>query len=670
MMHLSRLRTIAGIAVTLVSLVTVPVFPQQTPRELYERARLLDESNHKLTEAIKLYKQVVSQAKAQRALAARAQYRVGVLYERLGRKAEALKAFNVVVSQYPDQMDVARRARAKLAAAAASSKTNHIVVKQAGPSPDGRYLATFTFLAKQGVSLSRPAIDPAGRRLYVITNGVTEPNSDADRKRLQQQGRRYVYWPSTLVVIDTDTNAIVKTIRFSLYLHSIAFNPANHKLYATAHVNGHVKTIDVNTFSETEVPVPGYPTHIDINPITNKIYVTSQGFDGHDKLFVIDGATNTVAGPFDLDGVANTVIVNPATNRIYAPAEPKTRVFNGGDNSVLTDLPGIRVIGVDPNQNRVSARAFSPGQVARLQVLDGNIHRLIATLELGVVDHIAVNSVISRLYVALWEKKQVAVIATTNHTELGRLSVADVPMYLTVDGATGRVYVCHSSSPPLLGVLAEDVLAEEVPEEFFDPFDGATLDTAWTVHTGQGSYSLTENPGHLRHRVAVPSGPTPRLLLVRKFRGCFWIFETKVSYFTGVSGGGRDLSFSITFGAMPVPGAQPSDSVDGFRLRHDWNGCCAGETRLSFVENGVRAHTKALPPNATNAHVWRITRHGRTVTVERSDDGINFTLVGAHTFGPQIDGLIQYLSISFNTHANNDAYADYDFVRLSKMPAN
>jgi hypothetical protein len=62
----------------------------------------------------------------------------------------------------------------------------------------------------------------------------------------------------------------------------------------------------------------------------------------------------------------------------------------------------------------------------------------------------------------------------------------------------------------------------------------------------------------------------------------------------------------------------------------------------------------------------RITRHGRTVTVERSDDGIEFKLVGTHAFGPHIDGVIQYLSISFTSQANNDAYADYDYVRLSK----
>jgi DNA-binding beta-propeller fold protein YncE len=138
----------------------------------------------------------------------------------------------------------------------------------------------------------------------------------------ERRGSRYVYEPSTLIVIDTDTNSIVKTVRFSTYLHVIAFNPVNNKLYATAHINGHVKVIDASSFAQTRIPVPGYPTWIAVNPDIN------------------------------------------------------------------------------------------------------------------------------RLYVALPEKKQVAVIDTASHTELGRLSVADVPTYLKVDGATGRVYVLWANHAP------------------------------------------------------------------------------------------------------------------------------------------------------------------------------------------------------------------------------
>src|SRR5437667_12730108 len=97
-MFLSTLRTIA-ISAAATLLFAGSTFAQQNPREIFERARMLDESNQNLSEAIKLYGQVVSQSNEQRALAARAQYRIGVLYERLGRKAEAQRAYQAVGRQ-------------------------------------------------------------------------------------------------------------------------------------------------------------------------------------------------------------------------------------------------------------------------------------------------------------------------------------------------------------------------------------------------------------------------------------------------------------------------------------------------------------------------------------------------------------------------------------------
>src|SRR5438132_13318810 len=116
-MFLSILRNVATITIATL-LFAGSTFAQQNPREIFERARMLDESNQNLSEAIKLYGQVVSQSNEQRALAARAQYRIGVLYERLGRKAEAQKALQTVVKLYGDQSDVAGRARANLPASA------------------------------------------------------------------------------------------------------------------------------------------------------------------------------------------------------------------------------------------------------------------------------------------------------------------------------------------------------------------------------------------------------------------------------------------------------------------------------------------------------------------------------------------------------------------------
>jgi YVTN family beta-propeller protein len=508
----------------------------------------------------------------------------------------------------------------------------------------------------------------------MMTSTYREAASNESRRHTE--GLRNSYDPSALIVIDTEANSVVKTVHFSTYIDHIAFNPANNQIYATAQVNGHVKVIDTETFTYTKIPIRGYPTGIAANPATNRVYVTSQGFEGNDKLFVIDGATNAVAGPYDVDGVAGEILVNPTTNRIYVVSNPKTRVFNGSDHAVLSDLSGITVVGADPVHNIIYART-ARDEAPTFEALDGNTHSLLGSFGFkATAGGIATNPAINRIYVSLTSEDQLAVVDSSTYTEMCRLAVSDLPYLLTNDPIAGRVYVCHAGSSPVLGILAERSLEADIPDEFSDTFDSSTLDPSWTVASGKDGYSLSDNPGHLRIRGAEESGSKPRVLLTRRIRGEHWSLEVKVAHFTGTSGGSRTFAFGVIFGTVPLPGAfskpdsRTPHAVYVYRSRDDWNDCCPGETRQQFVERGRTASYSSLPPNAADAYFWLIKRNGRTITIERSDDGMNFNLVGAHTFGPQIDGVIQYLGISCDTYANKYMHADYDYVRLNKMPTN
>jgi Tol biopolymer transport system component len=182
-----KLRTIIAVTIASLSLFVTTAFAQQNTREIFERARMLDESNQNLSEAIKLYGQVVSQSNEQRALAARARFRIGVLYERLGRKADAQRAFQTVVKQYGDQSDVAGRARAKLPASAktkaspksrTASESSAPTVRQVwagpdvetegAPSPDGRYLS---FMDKKSKNLAIRDLTTGDSRLMTNDAG-------------------------------------------------------------------------------------------------------------------------------------------------------------------------------------------------------------------------------------------------------------------------------------------------------------------------------------------------------------------------------------------------------------------------------------------------------------------------------------------------------------------
>jgi Tol biopolymer transport system component len=102
------------IVLVLLGAVALSAWIQENPRTVYERARLLDEGNQNLAEAIKLYSQVADSAKDQPALAARALVQMGLCQERLGQ-AEARKAYQRVLAEYPQQLEEVKLARERLA---------------------------------------------------------------------------------------------------------------------------------------------------------------------------------------------------------------------------------------------------------------------------------------------------------------------------------------------------------------------------------------------------------------------------------------------------------------------------------------------------------------------------------------------------------------------------
>ena len=125
------------------------VLAEESVHQLYERARLLQERNRNLDEAIRIYSRVVERAKDDRALAARAQLEQGILYRRLGRDEQARRAFRKVITDFSDQPSLVREARARLGVN--GSLKPSMTVRQVwastdsdnsgGPSPDGRYLS-------------------------------------------------------------------------------------------------------------------------------------------------------------------------------------------------------------------------------------------------------------------------------------------------------------------------------------------------------------------------------------------------------------------------------------------------------------------------------------------------------------------------------------------------
>jgi len=100
-------------------LTTAQMAAAASPSELLEQGIYSEETKGDVDAALKLYQQVVTEAKTGQAVAAQAQYRLGVCFYKKKNYAEATSAFEKLVRDYPEQKDLIALANKYLASAKA-----------------------------------------------------------------------------------------------------------------------------------------------------------------------------------------------------------------------------------------------------------------------------------------------------------------------------------------------------------------------------------------------------------------------------------------------------------------------------------------------------------------------------------------------------------------------
>ena len=185
----------------------------QSVQQLFHDGQHQEEIIGDLQAAIDRYQKVVDQHAQNRHTAARALYRIGGCYEKLGQNGQAISAYQRQLRNFADQIDTAAQARKRLAALgvprgqiAADSEVNYRLVVEAGHlnehstfnapfdfSPDGRHLVfaaqapadTFAvrlYLSDHSGTVIRPLLAAADQwKMYVAP-------------RWSPDGRRIAYW--------------------------------------------------------------------------------------------------------------------------------------------------------------------------------------------------------------------------------------------------------------------------------------------------------------------------------------------------------------------------------------------------------------------------------------------------------------------------------------------
>jgi hypothetical protein len=96
---------------------TAQIASAASPSELLEQGIYSEETKGDVDAAMKCYQQVVAEAKAGQAVAAQAQYRLGICYYKKKNCGEANAAFEKLLKDYPDQKDLIALANKYLASA-------------------------------------------------------------------------------------------------------------------------------------------------------------------------------------------------------------------------------------------------------------------------------------------------------------------------------------------------------------------------------------------------------------------------------------------------------------------------------------------------------------------------------------------------------------------------
>jgi Tol biopolymer transport system component len=100
------------IAILTISAFSIGSLAVQNGYDLFQKALAKERAEGNLVEAIALYQKVIEESKDE-SLSAKAQLRIGICYEKLG-KIEAQKAYQKVIDNYPRQLDSVKTAKEKL----------------------------------------------------------------------------------------------------------------------------------------------------------------------------------------------------------------------------------------------------------------------------------------------------------------------------------------------------------------------------------------------------------------------------------------------------------------------------------------------------------------------------------------------------------------------------
>ena len=219
------------------------------------------------------------------------------------------------------------------------------------------------------------AVNPATNRIYVsntfsnlitVIDGATNSTTtvkagSADAIAVDSKlDKVYLlgYEDTNLTVLNRMPSVVGK-IPVGIHAWGIALNETTGTLYVTRSESSELMVDEVSG-DVTVLPTGAIPCAVDVNPVTNTVYVANHG---DDTVTVIDGARRAVIATVKVGLRPQAVAVDPKRNRIYVANthSDDVTVIDGALNSVLKTLNAGKnpyAIAVDPNSGRLYVASY------------------------------------------------------------------------------------------------------------------------------------------------------------------------------------------------------------------------------------------------------------------------------------------------------------------------
>lgn len=240
-------------------------------------------------------------------------------------------------------------------------------------------------------------------------------------------------------------------------LYGLALNSRTQVLYGTDTRQGVISVVDLasgrivaNIGSDR---ANAHVRQVLVDEAANKVYVSEVGGRGANtnssRIWVIDGATNTLERMIEVDGVLTGLALDRAGGRVFSTDMASNEVFvidlASGQTTHRWPVGSESAINVvfDAEGQRLFVTSQGTGDLTVMSATDGSVIRKVAT-GAGALS-VAYNPDNGQVYVANRQAGTVTVVSAADYSVLANLPTGTFPQTIAVDRASGLVYVTNKA---------------------------------------------------------------------------------------------------------------------------------------------------------------------------------------------------------------------------------